>query len=111
MIGLVSMCICKLKGLNLGGKILQLGIHHGVGLIGGCDFSCVLGGGCCEFVLVDLEARHHLIYDGIGVVEAQFVNCSAGFPEFKASFSEVVFEIFPSLVRQVGAFPRPDVVL
>ena len=70
----------------------------------------MLGGGGCAFVLVDLETRHNLIYDGVGVVEAQFVNCSAGFPEFKVSFSEVVLEFSPSLVCRIGAFPRPDVV-
>ena len=62
------------------------------------------------FVLVDLELRHHLIYDGVGLVEVQFVNCSAGFPEFKVSFLEVVFEVIPCFVLRIGAFPRPDVV-
>ena len=66
------------------------------------------------FVLVDLELRHHLIYDGVGigvgVVESQFINRYAGFPELKVSFSEVVFEVIPCFVRQICAFPRPDVV-
>ena len=67
--------------------------------------------GCgCAFVLVDLEARNHLIHDGVGVVEAQFINCSSGFSEFKVSFTEVVFKIVPCFVRLVGAFPRLDVV-
>ena len=67
--------------------------------------------GCgCAFFLVDLEVRHHLIYDGIGIAEAQFFNCSTGFPEFKVSFSEVVSEVIPCFVRRIGAFPRPDVV-
>ena len=35
----------------------------------GCCY--VLGGGGCAFVLVYLEARHHLIYACVGVVEAQ----------------------------------------
>ena len=43
-------------------------------------------------------------------MEAQFVNCSSGFSEFKVSFTEVVFKIFLCFVRLVGAFPRPDVV-
>ena len=110
MIGLVFTVVRDLKGLNLGEESLHLGFYCGVDLIGRCEFGCVLGDGGCAFVLVNLEARHHLIYNGVGVVEAQFVNSSAGFPEFKVRFSEVLLEIFPSLVRQIGAFPRPDVV-
>ena len=87
-----------------------MGLHRDGGLIGGCEFSFVLGGGGCAFVLVDLEARHNLIYNGVGVVEAQFVNRSDFFPEFKVSFSEVVSEVIPCFVRRIGAFPRPDVV-
>ena len=62
------MCVSKLKGLNLGEESLYLGLHRGVGLIGGCEFGCVLGGGGCVFILVDLEARHNLIYDDVGSV-------------------------------------------
>ena len=66
--------------------------------------------GCgCEFFLVNLEARNHLIHDGVGVVETQLVNCSSILSEFKASFTEVVFKIFPCFVCLVGAFPHPDV--
>ena len=70
----------------------------------------MLGGGGCAFSLVDLEVLHHLIYNGIGVVESQFVNSSTGFPDFKVSLSEVVLGVFPSLVRHIGAFPCPDVI-
>ena len=70
----------------------------------------MLGGGGCAFVFFDLEARHHLIYYGVGITEAKFVDCSAGFSELKVSFSEVVFEIFPSFVRRSAAFPLMDVV-
>ena len=80
MIGLISVRVHELKFLDLVEESLYLGLHYGVGLIGGCKFSCVLGGSGCTFVLVDLEARHHFIYDGAGVVEAQFFNCSAGLP-------------------------------
>ena len=67
--------------------------------------------GCgCAFVLVDLEAHHHMVHDGVGIVEAQFVNCSSCFSEFKASFTEVMFGIVPCFLRLVGAFPLPDVV-
>ena len=69
----------------------------------------MLGDGGCEFVLIDLEARHHLIYNGAGVVEAQFVNPEKDLPEFKVSFSEVVLEVVPCFVRQIGAFPPLDV--
>ena len=51
-----------------------------------------------------------MIYNGIGVVEYQFVNCSSGFYEFKVSLTGVVFKIVPYFIRLVGAFPRPDVV-
>ena len=64
----------------------------------------------CAFVLVNLEARYHLIHDGVGVVEAQFINCSSDFSEFKVSFTEVVFKIVPCFVLLVCAFPRLDVV-
>ena len=53
MIGLVFMRVCKLKGLNLGEESFYLGLHHGVGLIGRCEFGCMLGGGGCAFVLIN----------------------------------------------------------
>ena len=96
--------------MNLGEKSLHLGLHCGVGLIGRYEFGCMLGGVGCAFVLVDLKVCNHLIYDGIGVVEDQFVNCSAGFYELKVSFLEVVFEIISCFVRRSGAFPQTDVV-
>ena len=65
------MLVHKMKGLNLGEDIFHLGLHRVVGLIGGCEFDCLLGGGGCVFILVDSEACHHLIYDGVGDVEAQ----------------------------------------
>ena len=109
MIGGVS----ELKGLDLGEENLHLVLHCGVDMIGGSKFGVVLCGcGCgCAFVLVDLEARNHLIHDGVGVVESQFVNCSSILSEFKVSFTEVVFKIFPCFVCLVGEFPRPDVVI
>ena len=70
----------------------------------------MLGGGGCAFVLVDLEARHHLIYNAVDVVESQFVNRFAGFSELKVSFSEVVFEVIPCFVRHIGMFPRLYIV-
>ena len=51
-----------------------------------------------------------MIYNGVVVVEAQFINNSTGFSEFNASFSEVVLEIIPCFLRLVGVFPGPDVV-
>ena len=106
MVGGVS----ELKGLDLGEESLYLGLHRGVGLIGGSEFGGVLCGCGYAFVLVDFEACHNLIHNGVGVVEAQFVNCSSGFSEFKGSFTEVVFKIVPCFLRLVGAFTRPDVV-
>ena len=70
----------------------------------------MLGGGGCAFFLVNLEAHHHLIYDGVGVVESHFVVHSSGFPEFKASLSEVVLEVISFFVHPIGAFPRLYVV-
>ena len=104
------MHVCGLKGLNLVEESLHLGLPCGVGLIGRCEFGCMLGGSGCAFVLVDLDVPHHLIYNGVGVVEAHFVNSSAVFPELKVSLSEVVSEVIPYFVRQIGAFPRLDVV-
>ena len=105
VIGLFSIHVCELKGLNLGEEIFHLVLHRRVGLIGRCKFSFVLDGGGCVFILIDLEAHHHLIYYGVGVVESQFVNCAAGFPEFKVIFSEVVLEVVPCFVCHIGAFP------
>ena len=68
---------------------------------------CVCG---CAFILVELEARQHLFYDGVGAVEAQFANRYSSFSEFKVSFAEVMLEIVPCIVLWVGAFPRPDVI-
>ena len=79
MIGGVS----ELKVLDLSEESLHLGLHCGVGLIGGSEFGGVLCGCDCAFVLVNLVARHHLIHDGVGVAESQFFNCSSGFSEFK----------------------------
>ena len=59
----------------------------------------MLCGFFCAFILVELEARHHMVHDGIGVEEAQFVNRSSSFYEFKVSFTEVMFENFPCFVR------------
>ena len=64
-------------------------------MIGDNEFGGVLCGCGCAFILVDLETRHHLVHDGVGVAEAQFVNLSSSFSEFKVSFTEVMFENFP----------------
>ena len=106
MIGGVS----ELKGLDLGEESLHLGLLCGVGLIDGSESGGVLCGCGCAFVLVYLEARHHLIHDDVGVVIAQFVNCSSSLFEFKARFTEFMFKMVPCFVHLVGAFPRLDVV-
>ena len=55
--------------------------------------------GCvCAFVFINLEACHHLIENGVGVVEAKFIDGASCFSEFKASFAEVVLEVDPRLV-------------
>ena len=86
------------------------GLYLSVGMIGRSEFGGMLCGCVCAFVLVDLEACHHLVNDGVSVVESQCVNCSSVLSEFKVSFIEVVFKIVPCFVRLFGAFPRPDVV-
>ena len=63
----------------MGEESLHMGLHGGVGLIVRSKFGGVLYVCCCAFILVDLEVRHHLIHDGVGVVEAQFVNFSSRF--------------------------------
>ena len=79
-------------------------------MIGRSEFCGVLCGCGCELVFVNLEVRHHLVHNGVGVLEAQFINCLSSLSEFKVSFAEVMFEIFPCFVRLVCAFPRQDVV-
>ena len=67
--------------------------------------------GCgCAFIVVELEAHHHLVHDSVGVVEAHFVNRYSSFSEFKVNFTEFMFEIVPCFVRWVGEFPHPDVI-
>ena len=51
-----------------------------------------------------------MVHNGVGVVEAQFINCHSSLSYFKVSFTEVMFEIVQCVVRLVCAFPRPYVV-
>ena len=62
------------------------------------------------FVFVDLDARHHLVDNGVGVVEAEFANSTSCFSEFKVRFAEVMFEFVPRLLCLVCALPRLDVI-
>ena len=62
------------------------------------------------FVFVDLEARHNLIDNDVGVVEAVFIDVASFFSEFEASFAEVMLEVEPRLVYVVCTFPRADVI-
>ena len=67
--------------------------------------------GCVSaLVFFDLEARHHLIHNGVGVVEAEFINRTSCFSEFKVSFAEVMFEVVPRFVCFVCALPRSDII-
>ena len=99
-----------LKGLKLVEESFYLRLHRSVGLIGRCEFGCMLGGGGWASAFVNLEALHHLIYDDIGVVKATLVDRYFSLSQLKASLLEVVFEIFPCLVRRSGVFKRTDVV-
>ena len=62
------------------------------------------------FVFVNLEARHHLIDNGVGVVEAEFIDGASCFSEFKVSFTEVVLEVGQRLVCVVCTLPCADVI-
>ena len=67
--------------------------------------------GCgSALVFVDLEAHHHLVHNGVGVVKYQFIRCTSCLSEFKVNFAEVMFEVFPCFVRLVRALPRSDVI-
>ena len=105
MIGGVSY----LKVLVLGEESLYMGLHSGVGLLGRNELGGMLCGCGCTFVLANLEARHRLIHDGVGIVEDQFFYCSSSFSEFKLNFTEVMFKNFPCFLHLVGAFLRLDV--
>ena len=66
--------------------------------------------GCRAFVFVDLKARHHLVDNGVGVVEAEFIDGTSCLSEFKVSFTEVMLEFTPRFVCLVCAFPLSDVI-
>ena len=85
-------------------------LHRGVGLIGGRKCVSMLCGGGRAFVIFDMEARHHLVDNGVGVVESEFIDGTSCFSDFKVSFAEVVLEVFPRFVYLVCAFPRSDVI-
>ena len=63
------------------------------------------------FVFVNLEARHHLIDNGVGVVESKLINGSSCFLEFKVTFAEVLLEVGPRIVCVVCKFSCADVIL
>ena len=94
----------------MGEESLHLQLHHGVSLIGGRDCGGMLCGCDSALVFVDLEARHHLVYNGVGIVEAEFINSTSCFSEFKVNFAEVMFEVVPRFVCLVCALPRLDVI-
>ena len=79
-------------------------------MIGGYKCGSLLCGCGQAFVFVDLEARHHLIENGIGVVEAGFIDSASCFLEFKVSVTEVVLEVAPHLVCVVCTFTRADFI-
>ena len=62
------------------------------------------------FVFVDLEVRHHLVHNGVGIVKAEFINHTSCFPEIKVSFAEVMFEVVPCSVCLVCSLPRLDFI-
>ena len=67
--------------------------------------------GCgSALVFVDLEARHYLVHNGVGVVEAEFVNRTFCFYELKANFGEFMFEVVPRFLCLVCALPCSDVI-
>ena len=94
----------------MGKEGLYLQLHCGVGLIGGRECGSVLCGCVSALVFVGLEALHHLVNNGVGVVEAEFINSTSCFLEFKVSFAEVVIEVVPRFVCLVFALPHSDVI-
>ena len=94
----------------MGKESLHLRLHRGVGLVGGRECISMLCGCGCVFVFVYLEARHHLVNNGVGVVEAEFIDGTSCFSKFKVSFVEVVLEVVPRFVCLVCAFPCSDVI-
>ena len=94
----------------MGEESLHLKLHCDVGLIGGRECGSVLCGCGRAFVFIHLEERHHLVNNCIGVVEAEFIDGTSFFSEFKVSFAEVVLEVFPRFVCLVCAFPRSGVI-
>ena len=69
-------------GLDLGKDSLHLQLHCGVGLIGGRKCVSVLCDCGSALVFIDLEACHHLVHNGVGVVKAEFINLTSFLPEF-----------------------------
>ena len=77
---------------------MHLLLHCGVGLIGRRECGSVLCGCGCAFVFVYLEARHHLVDNGVSVVEAEFVDGTSCLLEFKVRLAAVVLEFVPRFV-------------
>ena len=94
----------------MGKESPHLQLQSGVGLIGRHKCGSMLY--CCghAFVYVYLEVRHHLVYNGVGLVEAGFVDSTSCLSEFKVSFAEVVLEVVPHFVCLVCVFPCSDVI-
>ena len=73
--------------MELDEESLHLQLHCGVGLIGGRECGSMLCGCGSSLVFVDLEARHNLVDNGFGVVEAEFINSTSCLSEFKVRFT------------------------
>ena len=71
-----------LEGFRLIDKCIQLCLHGCIGVVGVIQFVDMMVGCCIRLVLVYLHLRHHLIYNGIGVVLIQSFNCSSYFAGF-----------------------------
>ena len=100
----------ELEGLDLGEESLHLRLHCGIGLIGRCECGSMFCGCGSALVFVNLEARHDMVHNGVGVVEDEFINHTSCSSEFKVSLAEVMFEIVPHFVCLVCALPRSDVI-
>ena len=94
----------------MGEESLHLLLHCGVGLIGRRECGSVLCGCGSALVFVDLEALHHIVDNGVGVVETKLINSTSCLSEFKVSFAEVMFEVVPRFVCLVCVLPRVDVI-
>ena len=63
----------------MGEESLHLRLHRGVGMIGRRKCGSMLCDGGHAFVFINLEVCHHVVDNGVGVVEAGFIDGTSCF--------------------------------